>query len=109
MLHRIANTSMASKMVSADSPHISNIVLDAVLSVVEVLSDEKYSVDLDNIKMEKKAGRSISDTDLIKGIVIDKEMVHAGMPKRVENAKIALINSALEIEKTEMNADILDF
>ena len=109
MLHRIANTSMASKMVSADSPHISNIVLDAVLSVVEVLSDEKYSVDLDNIKMEKKAGRSISDTDLIKGIVIDKEMVHAGMPKRVENAKIALINSALEIEKTEMNADIRDF
>ena len=106
MLHRIANTSMASKMVSADSPHISNIVLDAVLSVVEVLSDEKYSVDLDNIKMEKKAGRSISDTDLIKGIVIDKEMVHAGMPKRVENAKIALINSPLEIEKTEMNADI---
>lgn len=106
MLHRIANTSMASKMVSTDSPHISNIVLDAVLSVVEVLSDEKYSVDLDNIKMEKKAGRSISDTDLIKGVVIDKEIVHAGMPKRVENAKIALINSALEIEKTEMNANI---
>ncbi len=63
-------------------------------------------VDLDNIKVEKKAGGSIHDTKLIKGMVLDKEVVHAGMPKRVENAKIALINSALEIEKTEMSAEI---
>ena len=61
---------------------------------------------MDNIKVEKKAGESIHDTKLIKGIVLDKEVVHAGMPKRVENAKIALLNSALEIEKTEMSAEI---
>jgi archaeal chaperonin len=106
MLYRIANTSMASKMVSSDSPQISNIVLDAALSVVEEISDQKYIIDIDNIKVEKKAGRGISDTELIKGIVLDKEIVHAGMPKRVENAKIALINSPLEIEKTEMSAEI---
>jgi archaeal chaperonin len=106
MLYRIANTSMASKMVSSDSPQISNIVLDASLSVVEEISDQKYIIDIDNIKVEKKAGRGISDTELIKGIVLDKEIVHAGMPKRVESAKIALINSPLEIEKTEMSAEI---
>ena len=63
-------------------------------------------MDLDNIKVEKKAGGSIKDTKLIKGIVLDKEVVHSGMPKRIENAKIALVNSALEIEKTEMSAEI---
>ena len=67
---------------------------------------DNLKVDLDNIKVEKKAGESIHDTKLIKGIVLDKEVVHAGMPKRVENAKIALLNSALEIEKTEMSAEI---
>jgi chaperonin GroEL (HSP60 family) len=63
-------------------------------------------VDLDNIKVEKKAGGSMQDTSLIKGIVLDKEVVHSGMPKRIEKAKIALINSPLEIEKTEMSAEI---
>ena len=63
-------------------------------------------VDLDNIKVEKKAGGSIDDTQFIKGIVLDKEVVHTGMPTRIEKAKIALINSALEIEKTEMSAEI---
>ncbi|MDQ3868439.1 MAG: thermosome subunit, partial [Thermoproteota archaeon] len=63
-------------------------------------------VDLDNIKVEKKAGGSMRDTALIKGIVLDKEVVHAGMPKRIEGARIALLNSALEIEKTEMSAEI---
>ena len=61
---------------------------------------------MDDIKVEKKAGGSIKDTKLIKGIVLDKEVVHGGMPKRVENAKIALINSALEIEKTEFDAKL---
>ena len=58
------------------------------------------------MKVEKKSGGSISDTKLIKGIVLDKEVVHAGMPKRIENAKIALVNSPLEIEKTEFSAEI---
>ena len=68
--------------------------------------DSKYKVDIEDVKVEKKAGGSLRDTKLIKGIVLDKEVVHGGMPKRVEKAKIALINSALEIEKTEFDAKI---
>src|SRR5207245_1113753 len=67
---------------------------------------ESNKVDLDNIKVEKKAGGSIRSTSLIKGIVLDKEVVHSGMPTKIEKAKIALVNSALEIEKTEMSAEI---
>src|SRR5574338_1459429 len=81
------------------------MVVDSVLAVAEK-SGYKFKVDIDNIKVEKKAGGSIRDTKLIKGIVLDKEVVHGGMPKRIENAKIALVNSALEIEKTEMSAEI---
>ena len=69
-------------------------------------NDDTYKVDIDNVKVEKKPGGSTADTKLIKGIVLDKEVVHPGMPKRVEDAKIALINSALEIEKTEFSAEI---
>jgi thermosome len=104
-LNKIAKTSMASKMVSADSKELSDMVVDAVLSVAEK-SAEQYKVDTDNIKVEKKAGGSIRDTKFIHGIVLDKEVVHGGMPKRIENAKIAVINSALEIEKTEFDAKI---
>ena len=104
-LNKIARTSMASKMVSADSKELSEMVVDAVLAVAEN-SSEQYRVDIDNIKVEKKAGGSIRDTKFVHGIVLDKEVVHAGMPKRIENAKIAVINSALEIEKTEFDAKI---
>src|SRR5438874_6953231 len=106
-LQKIARTSMDSKLVSDDSPTLSQIVVDATRQVSEKIGDnEGLKVDLDNIKVEKKAGGSIRDTKLIKGIVLDKEVVHAGMPKTVEGAKIALLNSALEIEKTEMSAEI---
>src|SRR6266496_2098983 len=106
-LIKIARTSMYSKLVSDDSPVLAQIVVDAIKQVAEAVADGKtLKVDLDNIKVEKKAGGSIRDTKLIKGIVLDKEVVHAGMPKRVEGAKIALLNSALEIEKTEMSAEI---
>src|ERR687883_522487 len=106
-LQKIARTSMDSKLVSEDSPILSQIVVDAAKQVVERIGDDDdFKVDLDNIKVEKKAGGSMADTKLIKGIVLDKEVVHAGMPKVVENAKIALLNSALEIEKTEMSAEI---
>src|SRR5919206_3501325 len=104
-LNKIARTSMASKMVSADSRELADMVVDAVLAVAEKSSDQ-YRVDVDNIKVEKKAGGSIRDTKFIHGIVLDKEVVHGGMPKRIENAKIAVINSALEIEKTEFDAKI---
>src|SRR5256712_5775891 len=105
MLLKIARTTMDSKLVSYDSPFLAQIVVEATKLVAEK-TDSGLTVDLDNIKVEKKAGGSMRDTKLIKGIVLDKEVVHAGMPKRVENAKIALINSALEIEKTEMSAEI---
>jgi thermosome len=106
LLKKIARTSMYSKLVSEDSPILSQIAVDATRQVAEKVDDGSLSVDLDNIKVEKKAGGSMHDTKLIKGMVLDKEVVHAGMPKRIEKAKIALINSALEIEKTEMSAEI---
>ena len=104
-LLKIATTSMQSKLISEDSDVLSKIVVDAILKVA-TKKDETYSVDLENIKVEKKSGGSIQDTQIIKGIVLDKEIVHSGMPTKIENAKIALLNSALEIEKTEMSSEI---
>jgi thermosome len=110
LLNKIAVTSMASKLVASDAQELSNIVVDAVLSVAEKLKEDgggdKIKVDIDNIKVEKKAGASIHDTQLIHGIVLDKEIVHGAMPKRIDTAKIALLNCPLEIEKTEMSAEI---
>ena len=104
-LLKIAATSMESKLISEDSDILSKIVVDAILKITET-KNQKSSVDLDNIKVEKKAGGSITDTALVKGIVLDKEIVHSGMPTKIQQAKIALINTALEIEKTEMSAEI---
>ena len=104
-LLKIANTSMQSKLISEDSMPISKLIVDAVMKIA-VKDGEKSSVDLDNIKVEKKSGASIQDTSLIKGIVLDKEIIHSGMPTKIERAKIALINTALEVEKTEMSAEI---
>ena len=104
-LLKIAATSMESKLISEDSDILSKIVVDAILKITET-KKEKSTVDLDNIKVEKKAGGSITDTTLVKGIVLDKEIVHSGMPTKIQKAKIALINNALEIEKTEMSAEI---
>ena len=105
ILLKIAATSMESKLISEDSDILSKIVVDAILKITET-KKEKSTVDLDNIKVEKKAGGSITDTTLVKGIVLDKEIVHSGMPTKIQQAKIALINTALEIEKTEMSAEI---
>ncbi len=104
-LLKIAKTSMESKLISEDSGLLSKIVANAVLDI-STKKEQKYSVDLDNIKVEKKAGGSIQDTSLIRGIVLDKEIVHSGMPTKIEKAKIALVNTALEVEKTEMSAEI---
>ena len=104
-LIKIAKTSMQSKLVSENSVPLSKLAVDAILKIAEIDGD-KYSVDLDNLKVEKKAGGSIDDTSLINGIVLDKEIVHSGMPTKVEKAKIALVNAALEVEKTEMSAEI---
>ena len=104
-LIRIAKTSMQTKLVSRESDQLSEVVVNAALEVSE-RSESGYNVDIDDVKVEKKAGGSLRDTKLIKGIVLDKEVVHGGMPKRVEKAKMALVNSALEIEKTEFDAKI---
>ena len=104
-LLKIATTSMQSKLISEDSDILSKVVVDAILSIA-TKKGEDYAVDLENIKVEKKSGGSIQDTQIVKGIVLDKEVVHSGMPTKIEKAKIALVNSALEIEKTEMSSEI---
>jgi thermosome len=104
-LLKIAKTSMQTKLVSKEADELAQIVVNAVLQVSDQL-DSKYKVDIDDVKVEKKAGGSLRNTTLIQGIVLDKEVVHGGMPKRIENAKIALLNCALEIEKTEFDAKI---
>ena len=104
-LIKIAHTSMQSKLVSENSVPLSKLVVDSILKIVEKDGD-KHSIDLDNLKVEKKAGGSMDDTVLINGIVLDKEIVHSGMPTKIEKAKIVLVNAALEVEKTEMSAEI---
>jgi len=106
ILTKVARTTMASKLVSNDSEALANLLVEALLQVAEKGDDGKYKVDIDNVKVEKKAGGSLKDTRLVKGIILDKEVVHSGMPKRVEKANIALVNSSLEIEKTEFDAKI---
>ena len=104
-LIKVAATSMASKLVAENKEQLADIAVKAVLHVSQKVGDE-YTVDLDDIMVEKKPGESMSETKLIEGLVLDKEVVHSDMPKRVEKAKIALLESALEIEKTEFDAKI---
>jgi len=104
-LEKIANTSMQTKLVSIEATDLAKLVVDAVLKVIEE-KNGKFKVNLDNIKIEKKAGGSISDSELVSGIILDKEIVHSGMPRKIENARIALINDALEIKKTEFEAKL---
>ena len=104
-LLKIAKTAMQTKLVRKDSGYLADLVVKAVLAVAEK-DGTNFSVDEDYIKVEKKAGGSVIDSVLIEGIVLDKEVIHAGMPKQVNDAKIALINNALEISKTETDAKI---
>lgn len=104
-LRNIAMTSMSSKGASASKEILADVVVDAVTSVVEKTDGETY-IDMDNIQIQKKHGGVIEDTNIIKGIILDKERVHDGMPKNVKNAKIALINAAIEVKKTEVDARI---
>ena len=105
LLKKIAVTAMASKLVKENSDYLSDTVVEAVLRVTKE-QDGKLIANVDDIKVEKKAGGSIAETVLIEGIAIDKEVVHSGMPRRVEKARIALISGPLEIEKTEFDAKI---
>jgi thermosome len=104
-LIKVARTSMQTKLVFKEAEGLAELVVDAVLAVAEK-ADRGYKVDIDNVKVEKKPGGSLKDTRLIQGIVLDKEVVHSGMPKMVEKAKIALISAPFEIEKTEFDAKL---
>ncbi len=104
-LKKVALTSMGSKAVGAARDHLAEIAIDAVKQITEQRG-EKRIADIDHIQIIKKEGKSLFDTQLIRGIIVDKEVVHASMPKRAENAKIALLDCPLEVEKTEFNAEI---
>ncbi len=104
-LLQISLTSMSSKAVGSAREHLAEISIAAVMQIAEQRGD-KTIADIDNIQLIKKTGKSLLETQLIQGIIIDKEVVNPGMPKAKENAKILLLDAALEIEKTEISAEI---
>jgi len=104
-LKKVATTAMASKAVGAAKEHLAEIAIDAVRQVTEQRGTKNIA-DIDQIQIIKKEGKSLFDTQLIRGMIIDKEVVHPGMPKRTKNAKIALLDCPIEIQKTEFNAEI---
>ncbi|MBS3176668.1 TCP-1/cpn60 chaperonin family protein [Candidatus Woesearchaeota archaeon] len=105
ILKNIAVTAMTGKGAEAQKEILADKVVQAVLDIAEEY-EGRVTLDLENIKLEKKSGGSVEETELIKGIVLDKDRVHSGMPKRIENAKIALIDTAIEIKDTETDAKI---
>ncbi len=104
-LTEVAKTALTGKSAGAVKEFLSDICVKAVLAVAQEDSDGIF-VDLDDVKVEKKQGGSIKDSSLVNGIILDKERVHSGMPRSVEGAKIALVNSAIEVKKTEVDAKI---
>ncbi len=104
-LKTIAMTAMAGKLVADSREFLADLAVEAMLEVAEK-DGKTWKVDVDDVKVEKKSGESLSETKLIKGIVLDKEIVHSGMLKRVENAKIALLDASLEVEKTEFDSKL---
>ena len=105
-LKKVAMTAMSSKSASGHKELLADIAVKAVTTVAEQRADGAYFVDDDNIQIVKKQGGSIADTTLVDGIIVDKERVHPGMPSEVTDAKIALIDAALEVKKTEIDAKI---
>ena len=104
-LIKVAETSMNSKLISGVKNHFANIAVKTVSQVKEMRGNQ-ISIDLDQIQIIKKEGQSLIDTTSIDGIIVDKEIVHSMMPKSIKDAKIALISAALEVEKTEFDAEI---
>ncbi|MEE8401484.1 MAG: thermosome subunit alpha [Candidatus Hydrothermarchaeaceae archaeon] len=105
LLKKVAVTAMTGKGAEKAKDYLSDLIVTAVKAIAETDGDD-ISIDTDYIKIEKKEGGSIESTELVKGIVIDKERVHPGMPRKALNAKIALLNSALEVKETETDAEI---
>lgn len=104
-LKQVAKTSMTGKKVESNIDILTDLAVKAVKQVAEK-TEEGYSVDLDNIGIEKQEGGSTGDSFMVEGVILDKERVHPGMPKRIEEAKIALLDSAMEIKKTESDSEI---
>ncbi|MCL6577894.1 MAG: TCP-1/cpn60 chaperonin family protein [Candidatus Bathyarchaeota archaeon] len=104
-MKKVALTSMASKAVGTAREHLAEIAIDAVKQIAEKRGDRMVA-DIDNIQIIKKTGKSLLESQLVQGLIVDKEVVHTGMPKKIENAKIALLDCPLEIEKTEFSAEI---
>ena len=102
---KVALTSMGSKAVGGAKEHFAEIAIEAVKQIAEKRGD-KMIADIDNIQLVKKTGKSLIETQLVRGIIVDKEVVHPGMPERKKTRKSLLLDSALEIEKTEMSAEI---
>jgi len=105
ILAKVATTAMTGKGAEKAKEYLANLFVDSVNAVAEI-SGSDVSIDTDHIKIEKKTGGSIDDTQLVQGVIIDKERVHSAMPKCIKNAKIALINSAMEVKETEIDAEI---
>lgn len=104
-LRKISQTAMTGKGAEASKEKLSDMVIRAIKQVMEHV-DGKTSIDVDAIKIEKKVGGGVEDSELIGGILIDKERVHSGMPKMIKGAKLALLDLALEIKSTETDAKI---
>ena len=105
MLRNIAITAMTGKGAEVAKENLSQLLVDAVKHVIDE-NNKEIIIDTDNIKLEKRTGAGIEDSELIQGIVLDKEKVHPNMPRNVKDAKIALLDLALEIKNTEMDAKI---
>ncbi len=104
-LKSIASTAMTGKNVEINKEQLADITVDAVTHIAEK-TDDGYVADIDHIKIEKKAGASVDNTELIDGMILDKERLHDNMPKDTKDAKIALLNTALEVKETEIDASI---
>ncbi len=105
MLVEVAKTALTGKSAEAVKAFLADISVNAVMSVATELGGE-VNIDLDDVKVEKKQGGSIRDSTLVDGIILDKERVHSGMPRSISDARIALVNSAIEVKKTEVDAKI---
>ncbi|HEV8359999.1 MAG TPA: thermosome subunit beta [Candidatus Thermoplasmatota archaeon] len=105
-LRIVPTTAMYSKSASTDKELLADISVRAIRAVTEPGPEGAIVADIDNIQIIKKVGGSIADTQLVEGIIVDKERVHSGMPRSVKNAKIALLNLALEVKKPEVDTTI---
>jgi len=105
-LKKLAQTAITGKSAEASRDFLADIAIKAIKAIAEKTTAGKYVVDVDNINVEKKVGGRMSETELVQGIALDKEIVHPGMPRKLKNAKIALINASLEVKKTETSAEV---